>query len=262
MRTLLVKSTYLDFYKKKQPISLVKHFNKLKEIRFEKDTFGYSASMASVFSSMIEGNTIDFDSYLKYNSDGFNTKSKFYLEIQDLIKAYEFANKSGLNFSNMLKAHTILSKTIIDDPKYRGQIRDRNVSVWGSGVKVYSGASPKIVEDETIKLFNDIEILKNREMSISETFYFASMLHLVFAKIHPFGDGNGRSARLIEKWFLSEKLGHNAWFIQSERLYQTRIKSYYKNIDIGSDYSNINYDLSIPFLLMLPMALTIKKYGR
>jgi Fic family protein len=84
------------------------------------------------------------------------------------------------------------------------------------------------------------------------------MIHLVFVKIHPFADGNGRSARLLEKWFLSQKLGSTAWFIPSEKLYQTRLRSYYKNVDIGKDYSSINFDLSIPFLLMLPMALTIK----
>ncbi|WP_220392957.1 Fic family protein [Chitinophaga lutea] len=33
------------------------------------------------------------------------------------------------------------------------------------------------------------------------------MIHLVFVKIHPRADGNGRSARLLEKWFLAVKLG-------------------------------------------------------
>ena len=259
MRTILIKSTYLDFYKKKQPITLVKHFNNLKELTFNKETFGYSASMASVFSSMIEGNIIDFDTYLKYSASGMNTKSKSFKEIEDLIKAYEFANKSKLTISNFLKAHSILSKTLISEAKYCGKIRDKAVYIFGGGVKVYTGASPAIVQEETSKLFNDIEILLTREMSIAEIFYFASMIHLVLAKIHPFADGNGRSARLLEKWFLAQKLGVKAWFIQSERLYQTRIKSYYKNIDIGVDYTTNNYDLSIPFLLMLPMALTMKK---
>ena len=258
MKTVIVKSSYLEFYKKKQPISLIKHFNKIKEISFNNTTFGYSTSMASVYSSMIEGNIIDFDTYLKYASSGMNTNSKSFKEIQDLINAYEYANRSKLNKPNFLKVHSILSKTLITDLKYCGKIRDKEVGVYGGGIKVYGGASAAIVNTETVKLFNDIEILLKREMSISEVFYFASMIHLVFVKIHPFADGNGRSARLLEKWFLSKKLGKNAWFIKSEKLYQTRLKSYYKNVDIGPEYSNNNYDLSIPFLLMLPMALTMK----
>jgi Fic family protein len=33
--------------------------------------------------------------------------------------------------------------------------------------------------------------------------------------MHPWRDGNGRSARLYEKWFLDQKLGDKAWFVQS-----------------------------------------------
>lgn len=259
MKTILIKSDYIDFYKKKQPITLVKHFNKVKELPFNNDTFNYSLSMASVFSSMIEGNNIDFDSYLKYSTSGMNTKSKSFKEIEDLINAYQFANKSELNLSNFLKAHSILSKTLISESKYRGKIRDKAVYIFGSGVKVYTGAAPEIVSNEMNSLFSDIDILLKRELSISEVFYFASMIHLLTAKIHPFADGNGRSARLIEKWFLAQKLGTKAWFIPSEKMYQKRLKSYYKNIDIGSDYKTNDFDLCIPFLLMLPMALTMKK---
>lgn len=259
MKTILLKSSYLDFYKKKQPITLVKHFNKVKETPFNEDSFSYSLSMASVYSSMIEGNNIDFDSYLKYSTSGMNTKSKSFKEIEDLINAYQYANKSDLNINSFLKAHSVLSKTLISESKYRGKIRDKAVYIFGAGVKVYTGAAPEIVTNEMKSLFSDIDILLKRELSISDVFYFAAMIHLVLAKIHPFADGNGRSARLLEKWFLAQKLGVKAWFIQSEKLYQTRIKSYYKNIDIGIDYTNNNYDLCIPFLLMLPMALKIKK---
>lgn len=259
MKTQLIKSSYLDFYKKKQPITILKHFNKIKELTFNNDKFGYSASMSSVYSSMIEGNRIDFDTYLKYSTSGMNTNSKSFNEIKDLINAYEYARKNDLNLNNLLKSHFILTKTIISDSKYRGKIRDKEVYIYGSGIKIYTGTSVSKVNDEMKILFNDIAILKQREMTISEVFYFASMIHLVFVKIHPFADGNGRSARLLEKWFLAEKLGRKAWFIKSEKLYQTRLKSYYKNLDMGNNYNNINYDLSIPFLLMLPMALTMKK---
>jgi Fic family protein len=56
------------------------------------------------------------------------------------------------------------------------------------------------------------------------------MIHLVFVKIHPWNDGNGRSARLLEKWFLAQMLGYKAWFVQSEKYYYTQHDTYYNNI--------------------------------
>jgi Fic family protein len=257
MRTSLISSAYLDFYKKKQPITVLKHFNKIKEVPMNSQNFGYHLSVASVFSSMIEGNPIDLDSYLKFDTSGMNTKSKSFQEIQDLIAAYTFASKSSLNKKNIFKAHDILTNNLILEEKYRGKLRDKNVYVYGGGVKIYEGAYTSDLSDEVNLFFKDISILIDREMTMNEVFYCASMIHLVFVKIHPFADGNGRTARLLEKWFLAEKLGKKAWFIDSEKLYQTRLYAYYKNLDIGATYMTVNYDLCVPFLLMLPMALTM-----
>jgi Fic family protein len=258
MRTKIISSAYLEYYKKKQPITIHKHFNKIKEEPMNSQTFGYHLSVASVFSSMIEGNPIDIDSFLRYDTSGMNTKSKSFKEIQDLIAGYSFAASHSLDRKNVLKAHNLLTNHIIEDENYRGKLRDRNVFVYGGGVKIYEGAESNLLEQEMINFFDDIKILLHREMTFNEVFYFASMIHLVFVKIHPFADGNGRTARLIEKWFLAEKLGKKAWCVDTEKMYQKRLKSYYKNLDIGPTYSNMSYDLCLPFLLMLPMSLTTR----
>lgn len=256
-RLKFISSKYFDKYNEKQPITLIKHFNKIKSIGQNKDNFNFYFSNSAVYSSMIEGNIIDFDSYMKFSYSGMNNKGKSFKEIEDLKMAYSFAKEHKLNFANFLKCHKILSNTIVEDKKYKGSIRDKDVYVFANGKKIFTGASKEIVTSEMIKLFDDIEILISRELTINQIFYYASMLHLILVQIHPFADGNGRCSRLIEKWFLSEKLGVNAWFIQSERLYQKRIVSYYKNGHLGDNYYNISYDYSIPFLLMLPMALRL-----
>lgn len=256
-RLKLLPSKQYDSYNKSQPITLHKHFVKIKK---DKIDFGYSIKSSAVYSSMIEGNTIDLDTYYKYYTSGMNTKSKSYKEISHLEKAYLFAQDHVLNQKNVLNAHKLMCNDSDVEKKYRGKYRDKIVTVNKNGYEVvYTGALPGIVQEEMDRLFYDIAILRKRELSISKIFYFASLIHLSFVAIHPFADGNGRTARLLEKWFLVAKLGNNAWGINSEKLYQKRSKSYHQNINkIGDNYNNINYDYAIPFLKMLPMSLRVK----
>ena len=108
-------------------------------------------------------------------------------------------------------------------------------------------------------LMHDIDVLVKADLSYDEVFYYAGMIHLVCVSIHPFADGNGRSSRLLEKWFLAQKLGQVAWAVQSEKLYYSRRKSYYENLHFkGDNYTSIDYTHSIPFLCMLPMALNMR----
>ncbi len=81
-------------------------------------------------------------------------------------------------------------------------------------------ASPEIVKAELNKLFDDIELLLNSDLNPFEVFYYASMLHLVFVKIHPFKDGNGRTVRI----------GHKASAVQLVKNYYMHLKDYYANI--------------------------------
>ena len=120
----------------------------------------------------------------------------------------------------------------------------------------YVAAQPQSVPHEMDKLLADIAVLLNKEMPIEEVFYYASMIHLVFVKIHPWNDGNGRSARIIEKWFLAEKLGPWAWFVQSEKTYYQQHQTCYHNIRaLGLELEGLDYTQDLPFLWMLSGSL-------
>jgi len=222
---------------------------------YTKDDFEYYIQSSATYSSNIEGNSIDIDTYLKNKKFNIKSKPKEMSEIDDLIEAYNYAIKTELNLKSFLEAHKILSKTILSLKSQRGKLRNQQVGIFSQGKVEYMAVELEFVKEEITKLFSDIKELINADLSHKEIFYYASMLHLLFEKIHPFMDGNGRAGRLLEKWFLSEKLGENAWSIQSEQYYAKRRAEYYKKIHMGYNYYSLKMEKCVPFLLMLPKCL-------
>ena len=249
----ILKKKYFSQYQKKVDVDLTARFDDLKKDSFKID-LKYLIEASAVYSSNIEGNPMDLNSFMNAKSFKQKTKPKKYSEIAELAGAYDFARKNKLTENNLLKAHEALSKSFLIKSR-RGKYRDDKVGVFDQYGLVYLAVESENVAKEMKSFFAAIDELLKQEMDIKEAFYFASTLHLVFAHIHPFHDGNGRAARILEKWFLASKLEDNAWLIQSERYYKENIKAYYKNINLGVNFYELNYDNCLPFLLMLPEAL-------
>lgn len=215
------------------------------------DYFKFYNSVSSVYSSKIEGENIDFDSFFKHKFLNVKYKSDYTKKADDLFTAYEFIYKNRLTFRNLQKTHSILCSNLLPKSQ-RGLIRSNPMFVINSSDRIeYVAAEPGIVKFELQKLFNDVESLLNKDLDEFDIFYFASYIHLVFVKIHPFQDGNGRTARLLEKWFLIEKLGEKATSIQLEKNYYKKLESYYSNIKKqGVEYEKLDYTKCLDFLLM------------
>ena len=256
----ILSEALLEDFKKNIPENLFENFEKLRDAEISTKSFSFYTSVSSVFSSKIEGEDIDLDSYIKHKRFGIEFLPDYTKKIDDLYSAYTFAKENNLNQENISEVHKLLSKHIVAIHS-QGKVRTQNMFVTTPDGKIeYVAATPFEVATEMAKFYHDIELLLNLKLTIEETFYYAAMIHLVFVKIHPWNDGNGRSARLIEKWFLAQKLGDKAWFIQSEKNYYQNHQTYYKNIRLlGLEYSELDYLQSLPFLLMLPHSLNISK---
>jgi len=235
-------------------------FHQLEDAPLSTDDFSFYSSVASVYSSKIEGEAIDLDSYIKHKRFNIEFQPDYTRKIDDLYLAYQFASENRLDKDTFAQMHAILAKHIVAT-NWLGKFRNQNMFVTTKDGRIeYVAASPFEVATEMDRLYADIELLLDIDLTISETFFFASMVHLVFVKIHPWNDGNGRSARLFEKWFLAQKLGIKAWFIQSEKYYYAQHETYYNNIRaLGLEYQDLDYSNALPFLLMLPQSVISKE---
>jgi Fic family protein len=256
MKLQIIRTDLLEQYCKQVNNHLPEQFEQLKDAEISTDSFSFYTSVASVFSSKIEGENIELDSYIKYKKFGIEFLPDYTRKIDDLYSAYSFAKTNVLNKTTIQEAHTLLSKHIVA-ANFQGKLRQQNMYVSTPDGKIeYVAASPFEVPQEMEKLYQDIEVLLKEKLTIQESFFFASMIHLVFVKIHPWNDGNGRCARLIEKWFLAQQLGEKAWFVPSERSYYEQHQTYYKNIRaMGIEYPELDYLKALPFLFMLPNSI-------
>ena len=247
----IISNELLQSYEDKIGFNLVERLSIKSQEKIPFDYFDFYTSVSSVYSSKIEGENIEADSYLKHKFLKVKYEPDYTKKADDLFEAYVFTQNKKLNKKNVRKAHSILSQNLLAASQ-RGNIRTNPMFVLNEADRIeYVACEPFKVKKEWAKLFKDVKKIRKAKLTTNEVFYYAAFIHLVFLKIHPFQDGNGRTSRLIEKWFLVDKLGQKAISIELEKNYYTNKPKYYDNIrKIGLEYEQLDYSKEIDFLLM------------
>jgi Fic family protein len=185
-------------------------------------------------STAIEGNTFSFQETKILLLDGVTIGGKSmreHLEIInhkeaiDYIEGLSQKKLSELNKSDIFNIHSIILQSI--DPKHAGRYRDVPVYVnLKDGTKHIFCAPMKIVDEMDLFfewLFSDKE---------EHPVIMAAEAHTRFVSIHPFIDGNGRTARLIMNLILLQNGYAPAIIKNKERVeYLDAIEDWQRNND-------------------------------
>ncbi len=257
----LLTNEFYKTYLSLLDIKLEDAFKQVKEREWTVENYRFFTAVSVMSSSKIEGEEMEVDSYVKHKTLNIEYLPNLIEKPNDLYEAYEFARDNKLTLQNFLKSHSIATKHLLPELQ-RGVVRTGNMLIMEPQTQriQYEAASSAIVKNEFENLWNELDDLLQTKLNIMEVFYYAALLHVVFVKVHPFNDGNGRTGRLLEKWFLSSMLGEKAWYIGSEYHYYKNLQSYYNNLTrIGLFYDELQYEKCLPFLLMLAQSLIINE---
>src|SRR4030066_2165673 len=191
----------------------------------------------------IEGNTLTEREVEKRIQGELNLPpSKEYLgqEIDNIVTAYNLIGGRLLDseFSDKLSVEQIkeynrlvLKNLPLDDYVIPGELRTYSV-----GVARYRGVPSEDCEyllKKYIDWLND-EFIFPADQKVIYGILKAILAHIYFVWVHPFGDGNGRTARLIEfQILLSVGAPAIAAHLLSNHYNQTR-SEYYRNLEITS----------------------------
>jgi len=197
----------------------------------------------SAFSSTsIEGNPLpltDVKRILKNKPEYIRDSEK---EVLNYNKALIELNASIGNKKQTFDLALILKiqKTITQDliEKYRcGQLRKEPVFVNNPKLRQAVYLPPDYIE--VAVLMEELLAYVNKNENIIDSLILAGIFHKQFVIIHPFIDGNGRTARLSTKVLLA-KMGLNTFNLFSfENYYNKNVSRYFQEVGLLGNYYEI-----------------------
>lgn len=184
---------------------------------------------SSLFSARIEGNPLRISDF-EFGKEAKEDKKN---EIFNILEAIKFIDKNGkTNISKdfVLNLHALVMKNISPDA---GRFRTEVSAIFNqSGVAVYVPSPPSLISD----LLNDLLNYINSEEKFPLVNAFVS--HLVFEKIHPFLDGNGRVGRLLISAILKSKNWDFTFAVPLEEYLDENKEEYYFHLSEGLENTN------------------------
>lgn len=189
-----------------------------------------------VYSTKIEWNRISYaeaERFLAWEKIKARPRDekelKNYMKVLDYIESRE--SDDTITEKDIFKIHQLTTKDILDKSHHHKRRNQANAvyNEWGGIVFLPPDRKdvPKLIK-ELLDFVN-----KQKEISV---IIRAWLLHHWFVIIHPFIDGNGRTARALTQLFLYQNGFNTKKYFSLEEYYDSDLANYYDAIFIGNDF--------------------------
>lgn len=185
---------------------------------------------SSLFSARIEGNLLELSDF-----DSGNKEDLKKLEIFNITDGINLINskvkKGKLKKDLLLNLHACILQNLSPDA---GCFREEASAIFNqAGIPIYINPKASDIHSFLKKMFLYINSEKEKFPIIT-----AFITHLIFEKIHPFLDGNGRVGRLLIQATLKAKGWNVGFTIPFEEYLDEHKNEYYFHLDKGFKETN------------------------
>lgn len=200
----------------------------------------YKAKMKKThFSTSIEGNVLSYDQVERViNQKGNDTKINAEKEVLNYWDALTFLEKShsgqreiSVDFIKELHGCIAKKKSSCKKSVFRGEMPPGVLfAVYDNRTGIPEYIPPEWSDIEA--LVSDLVNWYHDETKLPVPIK-AAIIHYQFATIHPFEDGNGRTARALATYVLMENDYDFKGFNSMEEYYAMDLDGYYENLQMG-----------------------------
>ena len=187
---------------------------------------------------------------------------------QMIVNNFETINRitksSKENFSaeGLLDIHRSISNKTLDNPEDEGVFR-RNDDIFVVDGITGSVAHTPPSYTEIDKMINDLCEFANNDNSSNfiHPIIKGIIIHFILAYIHPFVDGNGRTARSLFYWYMIKKGYWLTEYLSISRIIYTNKRTYEKAFQYAEiDGNDLSYFIQYHLVVMKKAYEELKKY--
>lgn len=218
----------------------------------------------SIFSSMIEGATttrVKAKEMLRKKKKPRTKSEQMILNNYEAIQYISESQSESISMERMFEIHAIVTKNTLEE-EHVGVLRTTNdVHVKNEVTGEIVHTPPKFEElEELMDSFCDF-FNENPKENFIHPIVKASILHFLIGYIHPFYDGNGRTARAIFYWYL---LQNGYWLTEylsiSRVIMETKIQYEKAYLYTEIDDMDVTYFIHYQVKVLTKAFEDLKKY--